>query len=336
MSQQNGVFLDWMRLSYPGMLDKHFMHVDTLVGMHCGLGDRRRLLGYDGSVMMALGFFGGRVTSMSAPYEHDDGEMEEDWFFDALMEIPGELCAQMGRWRLIELCQLMEQEGFYATRIDMAYDLRDERVNVKMIEDMFKRKQVVTRSDQRNGITGTAKMGEACSLLQGGTLRVGGRQSELYMKIYDKREEHFKKTGIDIGHCTRFELEIKGEKAKSAFQALCRDNVDKETGEILDLNLASFLKDFICFYKTPKQKEVCDWWAAIEDAPELVWPQYEHHASLDATLHWLRTQVMPTMKALHAFGYHGQLYEMLQHAKPSRELSKYLENMKKTELTHTL
>ena len=334
MEQKNGIFLDWVRLSCPNTLDKHYMYVEDCLRWRGALGDKRRLLGYEGKVLMALGFFGWRFNSIGSPsyrtgFSDDSDADERDWFLDALMEIPGELCAQLGSDRLLQLCREMDEHGFDATRLDVTYDCRDEHVNVKSIEDMFKRKQIRTRSESRNAITGSAAPGEACTLLQGGTLRIGGRQSEMFMKVYDKRQQHLKKTGIDIGHCTRFELEIKGERAKSAFRAICDGQVNRLTGEIVGpFDLGSLLRDFICFYKTPKQKEVCDWWQAISDAPPMVWPEYEHHVSLDATLFWMQTQVLPTWKALEDFGFGPKLLEVLKSVKPSRELTRYLKKLK--------
>ncbi len=70
--------------------------------------------------------------------------------------------------------------------------------------------------------------------------------------------------------------------------------MDPATGEVLPFNLASFLKDFICFYKTPKHKEVCDWWVNIDKAPSMEWPPYEHRVSLDATLMWVGNPIQTT------------------------------------------
>jgi len=302
----------------------HYDYVESELGLTWGIGDHRRLLGYEGKCFVSLGFFGVRVNALRRSGRGSDEE-DTDWFVDALLEVPGELCAQLGAHRLLRLCSEMDGYGFDATRLDVAYDVTDPNVNVKLIEDMFKRKQVVTRSERRNAITGAAVEGEACSLLHGGTLRIGGRQSEMFMKVYDKRQEHLQRTGIDIGHCTRFELEIKGQKAKSAFRAICDGSVDQDTGEILGpLDLASFMKDFITFYKTPKQKQVCEWWEQIDSAPMMVWPKYEQRASLDATLNWMRTQVMPTWKALEQFGMADTLRELLRTVKPSREMTRYM------------
>jgi hypothetical protein len=328
MTQSDGIFLDWVRLTCPAAPAQHYFHVENELGFLWGLGDERRLLGYDGQTLMALGFFGSRYNScLEKPTDTDEGE----WLFDELMEIPGELCALLGKTDLLRLCKEMQAYGFGATRLDIAFDLRDPSVNVKLIETMFKRQQIETSAAGRNAISGKAAPGEACTLDVGGTLNIGGRQSELYMKVYDKQTQHKKKTGIDIGHCTRFELEIKGEKANTAFRCICNGAVNNETGEIVgEFNLASFLKDFICFYKTPNKKEVCNWWLEIDQAPSMVWPPYEHHASLDATMHWLRSQVLPTIKTLEDFGYGAVLRDEINRSRGSRDLTKYLKGLKQS------
>lgn len=85
------------------------------------------------------------------------------------------------------------------TRIDVAIDVRDSNLNIRTLAAQLKRNTAQTRLKTWNLIDGST----------GQTLYLGSRQSEQFLRIYDKGREQ-----QDGSNWKRIELELKGSRAE--------------------------------------------------------------------------------------------------------------------------
>ena len=88
------------------------------------------------------------------------------------------------------------------SRIDLAFDVKHESLNPRELYAMLDGGQATTTAKTWNLITGNDG---------GATCYIGSRQSEAFVRIYDKAAQ----TGTD-GQWTRIELELKASKARFA------------------------------------------------------------------------------------------------------------------------
>ena len=102
--------------------------------------------------------------------------------------------------------------GAKITRIDVAFDDRDEVVTYDRVVDHFKRGAVTTSAKKWNEYKSDLGFGEEFNPdAHGWTIEVGSRSSETFIRIYNKAVESGKQ---DEGHYVRVELELKGDKAR--------------------------------------------------------------------------------------------------------------------------
>jgi len=96
------------------------------------------------------------------------------------------------------------------TRLDVALDVRDSALNIRSLAAQLKRGSAQTRFQTWNLIDGN----------NGQTLYMGSRQSEQFLRIYDKGMEQ-----QDGSNWKRIELEMKGSRAQAfAEMSANRDN----------------------------------------------------------------------------------------------------------------
>jgi len=87
------------------------------------------------------------------------------------------------------------------TRLDIAVDAHDSRINLDSLKSLFDAGKAATRAKECNLILGSG-------LHPGKTLYIGSRSSEAFLRCYDKAAEQ--KQNADW---LRFEMELKGSKA---------------------------------------------------------------------------------------------------------------------------
>jgi len=101
--------------------------------------------------------------------------------------------------------------GASITRLDLAYDLQGEELSLDEIYKALDRKEN----------TGTARTFSQIHSVNGGnTVYVGSRQSEKFIRIYDKQAQ----TGVKGKAWFRYELETKGMVARSLATYLIQGN----------------------------------------------------------------------------------------------------------------
>jgi len=126
--------------------------------------------------------------------------------------------------------------GFSATRIDVALDIYNSGVSVRQIYDelMWGNIKVPTRSITLI----TAHAGS----MTGETMYCGSRESERYLRVYDKGLEQ---NSAKAGEWIRIELEIKGKRAKAAFAMALASN----EATLVASELSSFVSSDLQWWK---------------------------------------------------------------------------------------
>lgn len=110
--------------------------------------------------------------------------------------------------------------GMKVTRLDVALDTTDTRLSPQEAKKDFGNGKFETRARSVHEIKKTGKGGE----YEGHTVYVGSRQSEQFLRIYDKAKEQ----GTE-GHLTRVELELKDQPAHEAMFAIIRYGGEQAT-----------------------------------------------------------------------------------------------------------
>lgn len=108
----------------------------------------------------------------------------------------------------LTILQKIRDGGGKVTRIDLALDVRDSGLKLAHMQESFENGEVVSNSRK---ITPMGRIRDSQ-----GTLYIGSRTSEAFMRIYDKAYEQLR-IGEDW---LRIELELKGSKARKAHDAL--------------------------------------------------------------------------------------------------------------------
>jgi len=124
-----------------------------------------------------------------------------------------------------DICRFFIENGFHATRIDLAMDTNDPEITQPMLKELIRAGMFTCRGRK----VGSHDSWNADHPEQEGeaeTLTIGSRSSSRYLRIYNKRAESLKRLGRDIGHCTRFELEHKGEAATRIMHRIARYGCD--------------------------------------------------------------------------------------------------------------
>jgi len=166
-----------------------------------------------------------------------------------------------------EICRFFtEQEGFHATRIDLAVDTNDSEVTLPVVEAAVKARMFTGRAKQAGNLD-TWKIDDPESRGRGQTVTLGGRTSSRYMRIYNKQAQVLKELGRDIGHMIRFELEIKGEAANKTLHLMQRYGADAIPG--LLAGWVNF-KDPADDEPRMDRKRNISWWEKIVNGAEPV------------------------------------------------------------------
>jgi hypothetical protein len=120
-----------------------------------------------------------------------------------------------------DLCRYFVENGFSATRIDVAMDTNDPEVSPRLVENLIKARSFTGRA-KRAGINNDWDIHKPETIGEEQTFYIGKRTSSRFMRVYNKRAEVLKSRGEDVGHLTRFELEVKGEAATKVLQLIAQ------------------------------------------------------------------------------------------------------------------
>lgn len=167
----------------------------------------------------------------------------------------------------LSMLEWMLNEGAKITRIDLAIDVYDEPIDIIALAGKARVKACPGSARKWSSIKGS----------EGGTTAyIGSRKSEKFMRIYDKAVE----SGQRDRNWTRFELEIKGDSAKT---------VANDLGSIPLANHAAYVKGIMRALFNPDD----DFYQKLMDCEAV------HIAATkdtdDTTLEWLVSSVAKTL-----------------------------------------
>jgi len=118
-----------------------------------------------------------------------------------------------------EVIKSVVDNGLNVTRIDVSIDIHDSECKVTQFYDEY-----------RAGHTGRKYVTSLVEGTTGATFYIGSRTSEKMVRIYDKAAEQGKE-----GDWIRFELECKGDTARSAIKSLYRGDYGVFAGVIASI-----------------------------------------------------------------------------------------------------
>lgn len=160
------------------------------------------------------------------------------------------------------------------SRLDLAVDVDLDQVTLHLARDLYEN---VHRLPPLNGRPVKS------TLIQnsdgGSTLYIGSRQSDLFARAYDKGVEQ---ATHGPGRWYRFELEVKGDRALTVARTL--HSAVAYPPQLLSM-VARYFEERAGI-RLPYKSSV----AVCNGEP--------HHTSIDQQLHWLSSQVRPTVKRL--------------------------------------
>jgi DNA relaxase NicK len=234
----------------------------------------------------AKGFKGVFASALGFQLKHTPGAGREYCTF----EFPGKACKAVPPefFRLFYSVIERKEIRFNVTRIDLAFDgvsFSPEQFYQTIMSDVRRKpgeKEIVRSLTQRNSlnfISEPFKDKEDGSSMGRETCYFGSRQSERYLRIYNKRGP------------TRLEVEFKGDRAGLVANALLGKYHDED--QLFEIAI-SHLRDFIdidlpWWHEFVKSVERA--YAHLHDAKEV---------SLDRKEKWMLKQVAPTYAAIDA------------------------------------
>lgn len=180
--------------------------------------------------------------------------------------------------------------GGKITRLDVAWDDVEGMLDLLRMLEYVRRRYVVTRFRRwKVDISGTFDGSE-----RGMTLTFGSRQSNTYVRIYDKGGEQ----GV-CGHWVRVELELKDDRAQCAAETLYHRGISE---------FAGILRSAVDFVEPSNDSNrrrwaPAAWWARFlgfaEKARLAVAPVVR---SLERTVAWIERQVAPALATVFIAG----------------------------------
>lgn len=192
------------------------------------------------------------------------------------------------------------QEGFHATRIDVAIDTIDPATSPLVVQKHWRKKAVTcTAKHGRPHVPKTAPGEEPGA--KGWTFYIGEKTSSRFMRVYDKAAEHAAKTGsTHLIHLTRFEMVSRHEHAQKFCELIAAEGRDV---------IKKVFKGWISFKTLTGRKEVYKrddvlWWSALVGDTVTYLNADPRIATPEKTLKWLKsTGILRALKLAQTFGY---------------------------------
>ena len=243
--------LGWFRFTVP---DSTADEVMSRIGGEW-IKDKKGFLGYrQGWLSRGPGGGLGRIgTGASwAPREvHVDlsQELISDWTYQKFHEV--------ATW-------VFEQKGHFG-RIDVALDDRNGVIDVDRIYASVKAGNCVSHFRQSRLISG---LDVGSGLDTGQTLCMGSRQSDTYLRIYDKAAEQRSKDKVVEGTWIRWEMEWKSERADAVGMAL--SGLDQDSFQKYIVGVFRSALDFRDCTRADDPKDryyapLLDWWKVLTE-----------------------------------------------------------------------
>lgn len=174
---------------------------------------------FDGEVRYFTGGFEGVVSINGATikWATEQSIISRRWIF---LILPGKVCKQLSAERMSALCSALATRAANCTRIDFQTTVEKPEITMEEIHEHLIRGNWSSKSREFESIISQCKSGK----ITGYTLYVGSRDSQSFIRIYDKGLEE--KSG-DHNEKIRFEVELKSELAKQAFLQFAEKSGDE-------------------------------------------------------------------------------------------------------------
>jgi len=211
-----------------------------------------------------------------------------------------------------DICRLFTDNDFEATRIDVAMDTNDPAVSPQLVRETIDA-QSFTGHIKKAGLADSWDIDKPETAYQNGTFYLGSRQSTRYLRVYNKQAEVLKATGQDIGHLTRFELEVKGEAATKVL---------KQIEHYGSYCIPSIFAGWINFRDSKDdnarmdRKDVADWWDRMVGGYEPIVLGLTRSATTpERSLMWLKNGVAKTLALADEFGLMPEIQAAMENAR---------------------
>lgn len=189
------------------------------------------------------------------------------------------------------------EKGGHLTRLDISYDDRIGIVTVAEVERALSCGDVVTRWHKWRP-DGDYEIGSPA--VDGGTVYIGSRKSDAFLRIYDKAKEQ----GLENTHWTRFEIQLRNDSATSLARLLCNAKNDEDLFVELSLGI---LKGYIEFKdknsdSNPSRRVCLPWWEKIVgDVSRVKASRVKSERTISNTVDWVERQVAPALAVVKDF-----------------------------------
>lgn len=162
---------------------------------------------------------------------------------------------------------VLRKHGHFG-RVDVAFDDREGVIDIPTLHESVKKGQCVSRFKQFRLISGGDMDSGADT---GQTLALGSRQSDSYLRIYDKAAQQ-RASGVEVeGKWVRYEMEWKSDRAHAV--AGCLAAVSEEKFQQFVIGVFRSTVDFRDCVHADEDKERCyapvlSWWKQLTDGFE--------------------------------------------------------------------
>ncbi len=284
---QNSITIDWLRMSFASGAYK------DIEGFFGGF-DLWAEKAYFNRKFLTMPIEGVQVCTDHLP-EYDDlpkGRFTVNFSGNGL----GHVFKTFPHWDLIRLCRhLLSLEGAKVNRLDVAFDDKSELLDIgHMARQVERRENVVSRWRKSSMIRSCDDKGRVAL-----TLYVGNRQSDSFLRVYDKRMQELQR-GTDADslppHWVRCELELKNKVADAVLRDLAKINLSPSA-------MVGLLRDKIDFRQSgdgrPQRRPIARWWGqfthGLEKRPIRVPLPVQ---SIERKERWTQDSVAPTLALL--------------------------------------
>lgn len=207
------------------------------------------------------------------------------------VQMSGTGCRELERDGLVNdwpcFLEDLVKQGVHFTRIDAAIDDRSGMLDLDAIEGCLLKREFVSRF-RKGRPTGEWSFGEDSTVTCNRGFSLGSRQSEVYVRFYDKALEQ----GVD-GHWVRVEMEFKGDRAGAFVKGVLALGI----GELLPGVLRSYV-DFkqVGADSNRSRWATVGWWEEfLSYAAKLRLVVSPVIKSVDKLKEWLGKQVAPSL-----------------------------------------
>jgi len=203
-----------------------------------------------------------------------------------------------------DICRFFVERDFGASRIDLAVDSPDPAITPKLIERFVRAGDFLCRA-RTAGIIDYWPIDKPETKGDQETLIIGKRASSRYMRVYSKQVDLRRRTGVDVGHLTRFELECKGAAGTRVLDLIA------DQGATL---IPSLFRGWISF-KDPNdpnprkdRRQDVDWWARmVGDATPVVLGLTRGATQPEQTLKWIKKGVAKSLVLAEQYGMGAEI-----------------------------